>query len=43
MNAALLGDKIGCPDGVCVHVNRGPYVPVGSISYCKVSLSLIHI
>ncbi|TEX50192.1 MAG: hypothetical protein B7C55_12015 [Actinomycetales bacterium mxb001] len=41
MNAALLGDQIVCPNGVCQHINRGPYVGVGTISYCKVSKVLI--
>lgn len=41
MRAALLGDQIGCPDGVCQHINRGPYIPTGVINYCRVSKVMI--
>ena len=40
-NIALIGDRILCPDGICQHVTKGAYIPMGVISQCKSSKVLV--
>jgi len=40
-NLALIGDRILCPNGICKHIKKGPYIPMGVISQCKSSKVLI--